>query len=134
MRATTFAFWVLLYLLCHTTLVFHFYSPEGFDLARKILLDVLPNFEPLAVFGLEYVIQKRREGPVLLLYGMKNCFNFLGSRTRGCSLLMLCRWAGDFRSQRSRSIFVNFDTLPFTWRRIVEWSFRGSYGAKLNRS
>ncbi|KAJ6554119.1 P-loop containing nucleoside triphosphate hydrolase protein [Mycena sp. CBHHK59/15] len=46
MRATTFAFWVLLYLLCHTTLAFHFYSPEGFDLARKILLDVLPNFEP----------------------------------------------------------------------------------------
>ncbi|KAJ6578922.1 hypothetical protein B0H10DRAFT_2343705 [Mycena sp. CBHHK59/15] len=46
MRATTFAFWVLLYLLCHTTLAFHFYSPKGFDLARKILLDVLPNFEP----------------------------------------------------------------------------------------
>ncbi|KAJ6621934.1 P-loop containing nucleoside triphosphate hydrolase protein [Mycena sp. CBHHK59/15] len=46
MRATTFAFWVLLYLLCHTTLAFHFYSPEGFDLACKILLDVLPNFEP----------------------------------------------------------------------------------------
>ncbi|KAJ6631291.1 hypothetical protein B0H10DRAFT_1978053 [Mycena sp. CBHHK59/15] len=124
MRATTFAFWVLLYLLCHTTLAFHFYSPEGFDLARKILLDVLPNFEPLAVFGLEYVIQKRRE----------ELLQFLGSRTRGCSLLMLCRWAGDFRSQRSRSIFVDFDTLPFTRRRIVEWSFRGSYGAKLNRS
>ncbi|KAJ6618600.1 hypothetical protein B0H10DRAFT_2029259 [Mycena sp. CBHHK59/15] len=124
MRATTFAFWVLLYLLCHTTLAFHFYSPEGFDLARKILLDVLPNFEPLAVFGLEYVIQNRRE----------ELLQFLGSRTRGCSLLMLCRWAGDFRSQRSRSIFVDFDTLPFTWRRIVEWSFRGSYGAKLNRS
>jgi hypothetical protein len=37
---------LLLLLACHGTFAFHFYSPEGIKLARKILLDVLPNFEP----------------------------------------------------------------------------------------
>ncbi|KAJ7705555.1 P-loop containing nucleoside triphosphate hydrolase protein [Mycena rosella] len=33
-------------ILCQSTTAFHFYSTEGFALARKILLVALPNFEP----------------------------------------------------------------------------------------